>query len=249
MKCIRQFFCAIIIAMLSATLSKAETITLNWGVDNQPYTTTTCEIGGDVILPSVSKRGHVFRGWQAEHFDRGTFADYLSVPTSVSLYSANYHGVRTPQKGDYITITNASDYHGGYTKEMHITHNATGASWNLNNMTYNFGIDGVTYSGTRSDGRNSVNVNIPSAGIYTRVNGGQTIIYFYSDANRTVPLYILYNGQVVNNIDAGWQAYDAYAYYQDISMIYSGTWRFVYDGFWEVDGINGWKPSEQIISE
>ena len=43
----------------------ADTETLNWIVDGQTYTTTTCESGGDIILPTPpSKPGYVFRGWK-----------------------------------------------------------------------------------------------------------------------------------------------------------------------------------------
>ena len=35
--------------------------------------------------------------------------------------------------------------------------------------------------------------------------------------------------------------------YSDVKI--SGTWRFVYDGVWETDGKNGWKPDVQISNE
>ena len=51
-----------------------ETETLNWIVDGQTYTTTTCESGGDVILPPTpTKPGYTFVGW--EHY---TPVEYLT---------------------------------------------------------------------------------------------------------------------------------------------------------------------------
>ena len=78
-------------ALFICTLAIADNITINWGIDNQLYTTTTCTVGGDVILPSISKRGHVFRGWQPEHFDRGTFANWEAVPYITAEYQRNVY--------------------------------------------------------------------------------------------------------------------------------------------------------------
>jgi hypothetical protein len=238
----------IISALSICTIAIADQITINWGVDNQPYTTTTCTVGGDVILPSVSKRGHVFRGWTVEHFDRGTFADYFSVPTSVSLYSVNYHGVRTPQKGDFMTITDASDYHGAYDKEIYIKKYAYGNGGTGDKVVV--GVNGVEYSMQRYNYYENMSLVISDIGLYITVNySGGNYMKFYKESDRTTPYYVYYNGQVLSVIPFLSLAADSYLYYADTSITYSGTWRFVYDGIWENDGKNGWQPSEQIISE
>ncbi|MBQ0013361.1 MAG: InlB B-repeat-containing protein [Proteobacteria bacterium] len=60
MRFLRYIFCA----LLFVTTSVAETININWINDGETYAQTTCEIGGDLILPSPpTKRGYTFKGW------------------------------------------------------------------------------------------------------------------------------------------------------------------------------------------
>ena len=51
--------------MLFATSAHATTINLNWVVDDTNYANTTCESGGDLILPATPpvKYGYTFKGW------------------------------------------------------------------------------------------------------------------------------------------------------------------------------------------
>jgi len=43
-----------------------ESINMDWIVDNETYTTTTCNIGDDLILPAApTKYGYTFQGWVA----------------------------------------------------------------------------------------------------------------------------------------------------------------------------------------
>ena len=231
----------------------ADTITINWGVDNKPYTTTTCEIDGDVILPPVSKRGHVFRGWQPEHFDRGTFADYVSVPNDVVYYHIDYHQTHKPQKGDYITIVDTSDYHGEPDNEMFIykTSSMYGGS---GPSTFSFVVNDVKTNCTKSSPVGTLSCSISNTGIYVYA-GAQSShsyvdLYFYTDAEHTRLISILYNGVLRDHVTMPWGGEaEAYVYYLDLSITYSGTWRFVYDGVWEIDGKNGWKPDVQISNE
>ncbi len=59
---LRYIFCA----LLFVTASVADTININWMDGNTTYAQTTCEIGGDIILPSPpTKRGYTFKGWVA----------------------------------------------------------------------------------------------------------------------------------------------------------------------------------------
>ena len=45
----------------------ATTINLNWVVDDANYANTTCETGGDLILPATppAKYGYTFKGWKS----------------------------------------------------------------------------------------------------------------------------------------------------------------------------------------
>ena len=46
------------------TTAFADTETINWYVDGNTYTTTMCEAGGDIILPTPpEKYGYTFKGW------------------------------------------------------------------------------------------------------------------------------------------------------------------------------------------
>ena len=73
---------------------------------------------------------------------------------------------------------------------------------------------------------------------------------FYTDATRTTPIPVLRGNGTISNciLTSCTQAAEAYVYFPDISVTYSGTWRFVYDGVWETDGKAGWKPDYQISS-
>ena len=53
-----------VICTLFATVAIGETTNIDWYVDGSVYTTTTCTIGGDIILPTApTKRGYTFVGW------------------------------------------------------------------------------------------------------------------------------------------------------------------------------------------
>lgn len=54
--------------MLFVTAAVADTININWMDGNTTYAQTTCEIGGDIILPTTpTKRGYTFKGWLVEY--------------------------------------------------------------------------------------------------------------------------------------------------------------------------------------
>ena len=66
-----------------------ETETLNWIVDGQTYTTTTCESGGDVILPNAPiKHGYTFVGWAPQYsmieYLESTGTQYINTGISPS---------------------------------------------------------------------------------------------------------------------------------------------------------------------
>ncbi len=54
----------LILVAFTTINAHSQTETLNWYIDGQTYATTTCESGGDVLLPtSPTKRGYTFMGW------------------------------------------------------------------------------------------------------------------------------------------------------------------------------------------
>ena len=54
----------ILLSILFCGIAYAATETINWYMDGQTYATTTCQTGGDIILPTTpTKRGYTFKGW------------------------------------------------------------------------------------------------------------------------------------------------------------------------------------------
>ena len=218
-------------AIFICTIAYAENITINWGVDNKPYTTTTCTVGDDVVLPSVSKRGHIFRGWTAEHFDRGTFADWTSVPTISNYYQKNVYENTIPYEGDFIIVENTEDY----CSDIIYLHP------NSDNLE-------VTYL----DVSNTYNLryyNSETKRLYIANNKLSVWLdhrwwqFFYAVDK------VVYNGNVYDTGDFIFSTAPSGNYIIYTGCRYSGVWRFKYEGIWETDGKNGWKPDVQISNE
>ena len=214
----------------------AETITINWGVDNQLYTTTTCEVGGDVVLPPVSKRGYIFRGWTPEHFNRGTFANWNSVPKNTTSYLVDYYNNRTPMYNDFMVVTNASGVPPKISGFISISKQRNDHAIIINNVrvgganaTGTYTLNGVTYTVTNSGGGNNIVLTANKGVIYNNVviKAGSEIIHTN------------YSGAAINS---------ANLYYSTLDDL-EGTWRFKYEGTWETDGQAGWKPDVQISNE
>ena len=56
----------LLFSLLLCNVSYADTETINWYVDGTSYATTTCQTGGDIILPNTPyKYGYTFQGWNA----------------------------------------------------------------------------------------------------------------------------------------------------------------------------------------
>lgn len=213
------------------TLAIANNITLNWDIDNQTYTTTTCTVGGDVELPTPpTKRGYIFRGWQAEHFDRGTFADWTNVPTNPSLYREDHHGNRMPLYNDSMVVTDAGGVPSQISGSIVVSKPTANHKIIINDVAVvgNYTLDSVTYTVTNTNGGNSIVLTANKGVIYNNViiKAGSPIVStsYYGIVNPT-------------NL-----------YYSTLNDL-SGTWRFIYDGIWENDGQLGWKQDYQISNE
>ena len=82
----------ILLSMLFCFTAYAQTETLNWYMDGNIYTTTTCESGNDILLPTTpTKRGYTFKGWASSYIPieylESTGTQYID--TGVMLYN-NY---------------------------------------------------------------------------------------------------------------------------------------------------------------
>lgn len=228
-------FLLFISALFICNIAIADDITINWSVDNQPYTTTTCEIGGDVVLPSVSKRGHVFRGWK-KNYDRGMFDNWASVPSNTNQYLADTNNNRTPLENDYIIVEDSSEYTLA-TNKIVIKRTVSNLMQNIeiyyNNIKYD-------YDRSVTDATNFA-------------NNAFTIQYkdnYYITFNKFKTVFENNTYGIGDRLRVQGYGYTGTRTGFELSTsLYSGTWRFVYDGVWETDGKTGWKPVEQIISE
>ena len=56
----------IILFILFTGATRAETVNIDWLANDTTYTASTCELGGDLIIPATNptKYGYTFRGWQ-----------------------------------------------------------------------------------------------------------------------------------------------------------------------------------------
>ena len=227
-------FALLITALLACNTLKADTITINWGVDSSIYDTTTCEIGNDVLLPTTpTKRGYIFRGWTAEHFDRGTFANYASIPQNANNYQSDMYNNQTPLSGDYITITEACDYFVDDNPNLSFETHSTGGETASIDVT----VLGKTY--------NYFFRNVSSK---TRIGNTNFFIQYSGtwQVSADVPM-------IINNVFYPVGSVYSWSYNRVVNFDASGcvnasTWKFVYDGVWEIDGKNGWKPDYQITS-
>ena len=236
-------FLLFISVLFISTLAIADDITINWGVDNQPYTTTTCEIGGDVVLPSVSKRGYIFRGWTPEHFNRGTWATWADVPTQANLYPEDYVGNRIPTNNDYMVVSDANGYDAEDIMELVVNSTNWGAVTPAIDITVvNSGTTNYVYLSLPESKASAVRIRDTNYYIY-RVAGGYAIFNITDQFSVSGTTY-------TTSDEWRW----AYSYRQENTEVkshvaYEGSWRFIYVGTWATDGKNGWKPDVQISNE
>ena len=60
----KKFIAFIFCGITFACIANAESININWIVDDETYQQTTCNIGDDLILPTApTKYGYTFQGW------------------------------------------------------------------------------------------------------------------------------------------------------------------------------------------
>ena len=234
-------------------VSKANTETVTWMVDGVNYATTTCESGNDISLPNTPvKNGYTFIGWR-EVANRGTFSNWVNVPTSTNLYISDGQ-TYIPKEYDYMVVTDTSDFHGDYDKPMSFVVENIGGDAARPGYRYTFFENGVSIAVLTMPNRNSTQQRTQiRAGMYATLNRLSnayiTELKFYSDSDYSLPLEVKIDNNIVVQYDVtlvgtgNTKTVDLY-YADDNS--YSGAWRFVYMGNWETDGKTGWKPAEQL---
>ena len=218
----------------------AEQITINWNVDNQIYTTTTCEVGGDVVLPPVSKRGHIFKGWIAEHFNRGTFTNWDNVPNKASWYIFDINNNQTPLEGDYIIVEDSY-----YCDKAEVESDFFDVT--IYPLYKGNKVD-VIYQGVKTT------ISFPADSFSNFLVGPNNDISISQDSVNGISISAKYKVKIDGKeyksgtcIECKGNRYLIYSYRVFFPpRVYSGTWKFVYHGIWESDGKNGWTPVEQI---
>lgn len=99
MRGLKRFLCAIILTVLTTTLSNSETITLKWlnNDGSAVSSTTTCESGGDVILPATpTKYGYTFQGWKLKQITPVEYLESTGTQRIVinNVSSVNFEDVK-----------------------------------------------------------------------------------------------------------------------------------------------------------
>lgn len=219
-------------ALFIATTAIAEQITINWGADNEHYTATSCEIGNDVILPTTpTKRGHIFKGWIAEHFYRGTWPDWTAVPSNAD-YSLDIHNNQIPKKNDYIIVSDASLYP---VNAIIVEQQSSPTAYAI---PIKCTVDGVETETIYS--RETV-AYICDGKIKVSCFSSNTPEY-YANTDLYYKGELLHQGDVITEIHFR----STKTFYVSLTKI-DDAWKFVYQGTWETDGKYGWKPETQIV--
>ena len=62
-------FIFLLTTIFICTIARADNVNINWIVGDNTYSTTQCEMGNDLILPTTpTKTGYTFRGWRIAKF-------------------------------------------------------------------------------------------------------------------------------------------------------------------------------------
>lgn len=89
-----------------AGAASATTVNIDWIVEDNIYTQTTCTVGGDIVLPQTpSKYGYDFLGWKPTYVpieyleSTGTqYVDTGYIPTNTTRLDIKYMVTQTPSK-------------------------------------------------------------------------------------------------------------------------------------------------------
>jgi len=166
-----------------------------------------------------------------QSFFRGKFSNFTNVPTSASGYEPEpgTQDQKTPTKNDFIVILDASDYVSpDFTEQFTF-------SWNPSNGQVTWTYNGVTT--IVGDGTYPVTFG-PDNCMYITLGGGLKV-------NKTSKwqgtiLYPNSSAQWLNgNVSYGCATTGS-------AGLYQGSWRFYYDGTWDVEGKTGWLPQYQV---
>lgn len=167
-------------AIFTCAIAHAETETIHWYAENgEAYATTTCESGGDIILPKTPyKYGYTFQGWLSylpvEYLEStGTqWIDTGIVPTKnikididlqlTSIISAKYvFGSWAPDKQYYLYISDnkwqwgwSSEYKNTTTTDQNRHNFILASNGTISSITLDGNVIGTTTTTSQYPGPN-----------------------------------------------------------------------------------------------
>jgi len=108
----------LILSLLFCTVAFGATETINWYVGDNLYTTTTCESGGDITLPTApTKYGYTFQGWRLNYIPieylESTGTQYIDtgfVPNINSGMEIDVYSVRSDKPTFAMASSGNQDY-------------------------------------------------------------------------------------------------------------------------------------------
>ena len=191
------------------------------------YNATGQNIDGTMTQKSISDAIDSIQ----QSFFRGKFGNFTNVPTSASGYEPEpgTQDQTTPTKNDFIVVLDASDYASpDFTEQFTF-------SWNPNDgrVTWTYNAETTTVG----DGTYPVTFG-PDNCMYITQGGGLRVnktskwsgtILYPNSSPRWLSGSVSYSCATTGS--AG---------------LYQGSWRFYYDGTWDVEGKTGWLPQYQV---
>lgn len=132
----KKFIAFIFCGITFACIANAESININWIVDGETHTTTTCNIGDNLILPTApTKYGYTFQGWAPctpIEYIESTGAQYIDtgiIPSNYN-YSAEFR-MSAPNWGKLFfgMGTSISNVWGGEGYQFGIAGSGGNSSW------------------------------------------------------------------------------------------------------------------------
>lgn len=244
---------------LAGKVDKVNTASQIYGTDSNGDQTTYNKSDFQDTLTAgtnIDITNNVISATSYESFFRGSFYTWALVPTDSTLYKIDFHGNTTPEKNDYIVVTDASGY-----------------------INPDFADDPDNVAIKRNSTAYTIDITVGSTTIsvgYTKINQNfRTIRYLFEDAGYTgigcewleVIYYPGAPGQwwvkatgdyYINNVAKNGSVFlmninasvdDIYYLSQDPGVAplpISGSWRFRYVSVWSQKGKVGWQAEYQV---
>lgn len=205
----------ILCAALFSINAIAETMNVNWYVDDSIYDTSTCTVGGDIILPTApTKRGYTFLGWSATpiptteytpiEYIESTGTQYIDTgytPVIGDCFEIDYRYTTTPVENNTSTIQTLMSAGTGSYQIILLGSNSpnnripvVGFYWkyfaNDSTPLNSSPIAGTWYNiSTNANGVATSNGATATSSPASNLDGFQTTLWLFKRRNNTYPFY------------------------------------------------------------